>query len=420
MRMACVSNSECGADQFCQKAVGDCQGTGTCAARPQMCNMLYMPVRTCSGGTASNQCFAWSQGENIASIEATVKPLLSPAPASCQENQECAEAEFCQKAIGDCKGSGRCVVRPQLCTMEYAPVKTCSGGTASNKCMAWSQGENVAAVGEVMAADPVVITDPTTPEPVTCTQNADCGEGMFCQTAIGNCDGKGQCASQPQFCTKEYMPVRTCSGTTVGNKCMAYAQGENIAAVEVVEPLTPSGCQENAQCGQGQFCQKADCKGTGQCTPIPTQCPVYFRAPDPVTGCDGRQYYDTCRAWQHGINVASSQVTPTPLPPTPVPVPPTPRPQNPSTQRPTNPQGQCHVNAQCGEGQFCQKKIGDCKGWGQCVATDSIITPRYIRKPDPVMGCDRRQYADEFAAWRAGVNVAYRFPTQIPLKTSKK
>jgi hypothetical protein len=60
-------------------------------------------------------------------------------------------------------------------------------------------------------------------------------------------------------------------------------------------PSAPGGCSTNADCGEREFCSKADgdCGGAGKCTAIPAACP---RIASPVCGCDGKAYGNGCEA----------------------------------------------------------------------------------------------------------------------------
>ncbi len=72
----------------------------------------------------------------------------------CMDNSQCAPAEFCAKAVGDCDGVGQCSVRPEICLDVWIPVCGCDGNTYSNDCYAARVGVNVAYDGHCAAPVP--------------------------------------------------------------------------------------------------------------------------------------------------------------------------------------------------------------------------------------------------------------------------
>lgn len=65
-----------------------------------------------------------------------------------------------------------------------------------------------------------------------------------------------------------------------------------------------SSCQTNAICSTGNFCEKPEgsCDALGSCVPMPTACSFFF---DPVCGCNGVTYSNSCEAAASGVNVLS-------------------------------------------------------------------------------------------------------------------
>ncbi|MBM4372000.1 MAG: hypothetical protein FJ098_10130 [Deltaproteobacteria bacterium] len=68
------------------------------------------------------------------------------------------------------------------------------------------------------------------------------------------------------------------------------------------ECQTTSGCLSNLDCTSGAFCAmpEGDCDGPGACAPKPQVCPMIF---DPVCGCDGQEYSNSCLAASEGVSV---------------------------------------------------------------------------------------------------------------------
>ena len=65
----------------------------------------------------------------------------------------------------------------------------------------------------------------------------------------------------------------------------------------------------------------------------------------------------------------------------------------------------CSTNADCGAGQYCEKR-GRCNGRGDCTPQPDFC----IEVFDPVCGCNGRTYSNDCYAARDGVNVRHPGP----------
>ncbi len=205
----CSANNDCSEGYYCEKDIGDCDGTGECTQKPSECPEIWAPVCGCDNVTYENSCYAARNGVNVLHEGECV------SNGECTENHECDEDEYCEKERGDCDGTGECSPIPVECPDIWAPICGCDNVTYENWCDAARNGVNVLHEDECVSNG-------------ECTENHECGEDEYCEKERGDCDGTGECTQKPEDCPDIWAPVCGCDNATYGNSCDAAANGVNV------------------------------------------------------------------------------------------------------------------------------------------------------------------------------------------------
>ncbi len=206
---------------------------------------------------------------------------------------------------------------------------------------------------------------------VDCSSNADCLSDEYC--AKDACDDlQGVCEPRPDACPDIYRPVCGCDGITYANACVAEARGQSVDYEgECIVPAID--CSSNVDCSGDEYCAKDACDDLqGVCESRPDACLYVW---DPVCGCDGITYPNSCNAAAAGQLVDYEGEC-------------------------TVPVIDCSSNVDCSGDEYCAKDA--------CDDLQGVCEPRPDACPDvwdPVCGCDGNIYGNQCEAASAGNSI---------------
>jgi len=215
---ACMDNSHCTIEEFCEFPDGSCVGPGTCMEMPMACPGIYAPVCGCNGATYGNDCTRQAAGVSLRhGGECASEPCFPGDPYGV-----CERGEFCEGPEGLCdlEGvTGWCQVPDDYCGWLYDPVCGCDEVTYSNYCERQRAGVWLDYWG------PCGIT----PERPCGPMYPPCAYSEFCEFPPGDCgwddDSTGICTLRPMECSLIYDPVCGCNGITYSNDCLRQSDG---------------------------------------------------------------------------------------------------------------------------------------------------------------------------------------------------
>ena len=245
----CTDSDNCIPGYYCEKNLGDCNGVGVCTQKPTACFEIYDPVCGCDGETYVNLCYAAAAGVNV------MHKGRCPIPGEFKLGQIFA-LDYQEKKINSNENIGikfesvlydsRCAIDVHCFWEGNAEVEFTFLKNNVKKSFVLNTGIEPTSISLfgyeirlVRLEPPVLSNNPPdhedyiaylviTRSPVSCFDNTDCRNDLYCAKVPADCDGSGECAPRPSVCPDIWDPVCGCDGNTYGNKCEAAMAGVNV------------------------------------------------------------------------------------------------------------------------------------------------------------------------------------------------
>lgn len=217
-----------------------------CAPDPQEDPSMCQAASDCEGMPHIGCVGEWSCEYGQCSYDCSNPPPPPPPPPTlCWDDSECGADEWCNTDV--CAAPSGCDEEGKAC------LAVC--------------------YGECTKKDP---------EPTECTGDYDCGSGQYCdfitcEETECNCwaNTDGEAPSDPPQGEKAGAPAPDCA-------CFAEPQCWGVCKDKWEPPPPPPGCQDDSDCGPGQYCATdagcppcppnamcGACEAAGQCIDMP-------------------------------------------------------------------------------------------------------------------------------------------------------